>query len=189
MRKAPRTTNPRGFTSHIERQFNMSGNDSTLTQDFLKSILVYDKEQGTFSWVKNGLPAGGKCSQGYTRIKIFGKSHKAHRLALIYEFGYLSIGAVDHINGNRSDNRIANLRLITNSGNQLNRVNANVQNDCGFLGVNFNKWANKYAARIQVNGKRVHLGYFLTPEDASKAYNLAKSEMTNSINSERQNHE
>ena len=182
MREAPRTTNLRGFTSHIERQFNMSDNDFTLTQDFLRSIVTYDSESGQFYWRKTGLPAVGKCSQGYIRLKIKGKTYKAHRLAFIYEFGKCDCLMIDHINGVKHDNRISNLRGINNSGNQLNRWKSNIDNTVGFLGVNFNKLAGKYAARLQINGKRMHLGYFLSPEDASKAYNLAKSEMTNSIN-------
>lgn len=166
----------------------MSKADCTLTQEYLKSILRYDSETGLFTWAKK-IPhsksvaqAGGLCSQKYWRIKINKRSYKAHRLAWLYAFGEFPQGQIDHINGNRSDNRLCNLRLASNAENQMNRAKAAVTNNSGFLGVNFNKEVGKFAARIQSNGKRIHLGYFDSPEDASSAYIVMKTELSSFFN-------
>lgn len=169
----------------------MSKTDCNLTQDYLKSILRYDPETGLFSWAKK-IPhskfvaqAGGLCSQKYWRIKINKRSHKAHRLAWLYAFGEFPQSQIDHINGNKSDNRLCNLRLASNAENQMNRAKAAVTNNSGFLGVNFNKEVGKFAARIQINGKRIHIGYFDTPGEASCAYIAKKLELTSFFNPQR----
>lgn len=139
--------------------------------------LKYCPNTGSFKWAKNSMPAGGICSQGYFRVKVGGVTVKGHRLAWFITFGELP-EMIDHVNGVKNDNRLSNLRKASNSENQMNRANPCANNQTGHLGVNFNKLANKYAARVQNNGKRVHVGYFDTPEDAAKAYNQAKSELT-----------
>lgn len=161
----------------------MSNSDCTLTLADVSKALSYDSQDGAFYWRKadgsKGLRAGGLCSQGYGRIKIAGKSYKAHRLAWLMFYGEWPKDMIDHINGNRSDNRIANLRLATNAQNQMNRAKPSRNNQTGtFLGVNFNKQANAYAARIKFGAKRIHLGYFDTPEEAAAAYNTKKAELT-----------
>jgi hypothetical protein len=162
----------------------MSKADCTLSQEFVKSILDYNSETGEWFW-KTKLKAGGKCSQGYWRIKIDQKSYKAHRLAWLYAFGKFPQSQIDHVNGNRSDNRLCNLRLASNAENQMNRAKAAVTNNSGFLGVNFNKVVGKFAARIQSNGKRIHIGYFDSPEDASSAYIAKKTELSSFFNPQR----
>ena len=83
---------------------------------------------------------------------------------------------IDHIDKNKANNNVKNLRWATiqeNGFNQGKRIN----NTSGFKGVSFHKKANKYQARIRVNGKRKHLGLFLTPEDASYAYETKAKEI------------
>ena len=169
----------------------MSNADCNLTQDYLKSILRYDSETGEFAWVrkiphsKPGLKPGGVCAQGYWRIKINKKTYKAHRLAWLYVHGEFPKEFIDHINGIKVDNRICNLRMASNAENQMNRAKPAYTNNSGFLGVNLNKDVNKFAARIQVEGKRLHLGYFDTPEEASCAYMAKKLELTKFFNPQR----
>lgn len=75
---------------------------------------------------------------------------------------------VDHINCNKSDNRLENLRFATGSENQQNRV-LNLNNTSGVKGVNFDRKSGKWLARIQIDGIRVHLGLFNTKEEAARA--------------------
>lgn len=88
---------------------------------------------------------------------------------------------VDHINGNKLDNRKENLRVCTS---RENTINSKIRSDSttGFKGVTKKKWGTKgqfkYCARITVEGgKRVHLGYFNKAEDAAKAYDKAAKEL------------
>ncbi|QGH72302.1 MAG: zinc binding loop region of homing endonuclease [Podoviridae sp. ctg2L5] len=74
---------------------------------------------------------------------------------------------VDHANGNRLDNRRKNLRVCTRSQNCVNRT-SKVKSKSGYRGVT--KHYNKWRARIEQNGKKIHLGLFETPELAAKAY-------------------
>jgi hypothetical protein len=85
-------------------------------------------------------------------------------------FGRVPDGmTVDHINGNSLDNRRENLRLATRFQNGQNRA-APANNTSGYKGVHWLKSAQKWQARIKVEGKRIHLGVFENPEDAFKAY-------------------
>jgi HNH endonuclease len=183
MRKAPETVNLRGFTSQIERQFEMSKANCTLSQDYLKSILKYDPETGLFTWLRgtNKTPIGSIAgtknhAKVYVTIKIDDKQYKAHRLAWFYTYGTWPEFQIDHINGVKNDNKIKNLRVLQNKNNCLNRHKANTQNKTGFLGVSAEK--GKFRADLQIDGKRHFLGYFDAPEIASMEYNKRKSEMT-----------
>lgn len=108
--------------------------------------------------------------KGYA-VSTFGKSPnrknvKMHRL-IINAPDHLQ---VDHINGNKLDNRKSNLRLCTNSENQRNTGKKST-NTSGYKGVSWKKGNSKFAAQIQVEGKNKHIGYFHNPVDAAKAYN------------------
>lgn len=83
---------------------------------------------------------------------------------------------VDHINGDRLDNRRANLRLCTRSQNQHNK-GAQANNTSGFKGVQFYKRTGKWHAKIKLHGKERHLGYFATAAQAAEAYNRAAFEI------------
>lgn len=156
----------------------MSNHHSTLTRDHILEVLDYNADTGVFKWKKPVVKiAGSMCSQGYLRVKINGKSYKQHRLAWFLvnnEWPEM----IDHINRIRTDNRITNLRPAKNQDNQMNRLDPSATNKSGHLGVNFNKEANRYAARIKCGAKRIHIGYFDTPEMAAAAYNAKKAELS-----------
>ncbi len=93
------------------------------------------------------------------------KSYKAHRLAWLYEYGEFPKYHIDHINHNRIDNRIANLREVSRIDNQRNQKKS-ATNKSGFTGVHWHKQAKKWLASITVNCKTIYLGLY---EDKNEA--------------------
>lgn len=149
-----------------------------LRQEYLKEVLNYNPETGIFVW-KQSLgrrihigDIAGSLNKGYVRIKINKKHYKAHRLAWLYMTGSWPEFEVDHINHIRHDNRFENLRDITHQENQFNR--SEQKNTSGYVGVYWEKQRNEWRARISVNGKKIHLGFFTDKEEAAKAYHDAK---------------
>lgn len=154
---------------------------TTITAERLRELLHYDPETGIFTWavnisnVKAGSVAGTPSNDdGYIRTSIDGKRYLLHRLAWFYVNSEWPINQIDLKNGIRSDNRIGNLRNATNLENCQN-IKARPGNPSGFLGVS--RHENLWRAAISVNGKRTNLGRFKTPEEASAAYQAAKSKL------------
>jgi len=168
-----------------------------LTQEYLKECLDYNPETGVFIWRDRPLShykcefdkkcndgrffnkeAGTNMANGYLGIKIKGKTYYAHRLAILYVFGKLPEYDTDHINGNKLDNRIANLRIATRSENNQNKKKNQPSNKTtGILGVYFDKNKCKYQAQIKINGNHINLGRFNTAELAHEAYLKKKREI------------
>jgi hypothetical protein len=97
----------------------------------------------------------------------------AHRVVWEVVHGDISEGMqIDHRNGDRSDNSIENLRLVTPEGNVQNQRRPKRQNKVGYLGVS--QFRGKYRATIVVAGKQIYLGAFDSPEEAQEAYTRAK---------------
>ena len=154
----------------------------SLTADQLREYLDYDPVTGEFRWakdigckVKQGSKAGSVDCIGYVKIKINRKQYSAHRLAFLYMEGRWPDSFMDHINGNRSDNRWENLReanIVQNSHNRKVRSNSKL----GIKGVNFRLNKNRYQATIVVEGRKIRLGYYATPEEAHAAYCQAAQE-------------
>lgn len=147
---------------------------NNLTQARIKELLIYNPETGVFTWrvgkgniVANSV-AGAEHSKGYIHITIDGKKYYAHRLAWLYMHNYWP-SRLDHVNRLKSDNRIQNLREVSNSENQQNRLTPR-HNTSGFKGVTWNSQKSKWWARISINCKKFHIGFFETPEEASTAY-------------------
>lgn len=106
---------------------------------------------------------------------------KAHQLVVMAFLGYDPCGhrlVIDHINGDKSDNRVANLRIVTHSQN-VQTCFRNKKEGCSsrFIGVSWNKPMCKWISFIRVNHKNKNLGYFLTEQEASNAYQLALSKL------------
>lgn len=105
-----------------------------------------------------GQEAGSIHKTGYRHVTWRGKIHKVHRLIFLLEYGYLP-SEVDHINGDRQDNRIENLRAATRSENQCNRP-ALANNTSGYPGVTWHKKSKAWCVRVMKNGKTVVQQYF-----------------------------
>lgn len=146
-----------------------------ITQSLLKEALHYDEATGVFTWMaargraSAGHVAGTTCLNGYIRIKVYGRVLFAHRLAWLYVHGEFPPDQLDHINHNKSDNRLSNLRPATRAQNQKNRF-ANSNSTSGRKGVVWSKKAGLWRSVACLNGKKHHLGYFHDPEAASAAY-------------------
>lgn len=106
----------------------------------------------------------------YARGGFEGKTVQMHRLIM----GFPKKRHVDHINGNGLDNRRENLRIVSNRQNQQNRKRKTTSN---YPGVYWHKGANKWVARIHMNGKREYLGSFVDEGKAAKAYENACHEL------------
>ena len=151
-----------------------------LTAELLRELLAYDPETGSFWWrVSRGNRAAGSgaASENFRclSIKINGRNHKAHRLAWLYVHGEWPAGVIDHIDGNWRNNRLANLRDVTQLVNCQNRRTATRNNWAGLLGVRARKYG--FDARIVVSGKSIYLGGFKTAEEAHTAYLQAKRQL------------
>ena len=156
----------------------MSSRD--LTAETLREYLSYDPETGVFTRIKSttrpdrvGAVAGALDRQGHVQIRVLGTLHMAHRLAWLYTYGAWPTETIDHINGIKTDNRIANLRNVSQQLNNQNQIKS--RGPSGYLGVS--KYRDKWRAQIRLSGVSIHIGYFYTPEEAHAAYVEAKRKL------------
>ena len=125
----------------------------------------YCPDTGILTRLKTQKPSGTRNKSGYITIHCLRKNFYAHRVAWYLTHGEFPNGIIDHINGDKADNRLINLRVADFAMNGHNRV---------VSGVTKPKHTKKWVASITVNYKRKHLGYFDTPELAHQAYVEAK---------------
>lgn len=157
-------------------------NDVTLER--LKELCFYDRQSGALIWRKRssfeprsasfntryaGKKAGRPNVKGYIYLRIDGVNYAAHRLVWLYCYGLFPKNDIDHLNRNRGDNRIENLRDATCSENNLNR---SIKPG---LGVWFDRRTKRYRAYADRNGKRTNLGNFESraAADAARSQFLA----------------
>lgn len=133
-----------------------------LTQEAVQRM--FDYKEGKLFWkvrpcnkAKIGCEAGMNGNNGYRMIVINGVKYLTHRLIYLYHCGYFPEKWIDHINRNRMDNRIENLREVSPTCNLRNAGNRK-DNKSGIKGVSFIKNRNLWLACIQVSGKTIHLG-------------------------------
>lgn len=152
-----------------------------LTHERLKQVLNYNPDTGlltrlvaTSTNTKVGDIAGSLHRTGYSYVMIDYETYAIHRLAWFYHYGEMPKYDVDHINGDKTDNRICNLRDVPEMTNMQNERKARRNNTSGYLGVHFRKERQKWVAQLRVNGKHKRFGSFDTPEEAYEAYLKAK---------------
>ena len=153
-----------------------------LTQDRLKELFIYDCESGTFTRRINianrfaGEISGSVAMNGYLRIRIDDKYYYSHRLAWLYMNGNFPEKCTDHIDGNRKNNSISNLRMANHSENHEN-IPSKTNNFSGLRGAYYDHKSKRYYSKIQKFGKYTHLGGFGTAEEAHAAYVEAKRKL------------
>ena len=155
-----------------------------ITQALLHQILSYDRNTGEFTWIeqpshsiKANTVAGRLSNRGYRQITYKGKQYSSHRLAWLYVFGEWPKGSIDHINGIKVDNSIANLRDVATQINLQNLRAPRKNNKTGYLGVCWDGYMKCYKSAIKINGKSIHLGYYSDAAIAHDAYLTAKRTM------------
>lgn len=144
--------------------------------DTVLKCFDYNPETGALLRVLTGgeRVISGTEANGYMRSKVGSKLEYNHRIAWAHYYREQPPEFIDHINRNKKDNSIKNLRACTLSQNQSNRkVNAN--NTTGYTGVSFVENRGKFKATIYKNSKPIYLGLFDTAEKASEAYLKAKA--------------
>lgn len=148
-----------------------------LTADRLRDLMLYDQETGFLRWKRNPPratkdgAAGRLDNDGYRRVRVDRRDYVAHRLAWLYVHGEWPAHQIDHINGDKTDNRLANLRDVPHAINVQNiRRAATGKKSCSLLGAFKHRQTNRWQARIRLKGKVISLGYFDTPEQANAAY-------------------
>jgi HNH endonuclease/AP2 domain len=148
--------------------------NSILTSERLHELLSCDPESGIFTRNSSaggsviGSVAGYKAPDNRIKIYVDGKNYNAHRLVWLYVHGYIPTIDIDHIDGDPSNNRLANLREVSHKVNLQNRKGPTKANELGVMGVIRNK--ERFGAQIRVDGKRVWLGTYDTPELAHSVY-------------------
>lgn len=134
------------------------------TQRELNELFHYDHVSGKLYWkvnrqsIKRNQEAGNITKFGYKKVRIDGKDYQIHRI--IYKLHHGDIPTdkqIDHIDGNKLNNRLNNLRLVDNQENGKNR-RINSDNKSGIVGICWYKKSNKWQAQIKVNGKMIYLG-------------------------------
>jgi hypothetical protein len=151
-----------------------------ITAERLRELRDYNPQTGQFFYkVKSGCNrAGALCgshhAQGYVQMNIERRTYLAHRLAWLYVTGNWPAKDVDHIDCDKKNNCLANLRDVSEVVNGHNRKGPNKNNrSSGLIGVKRNK--DRWAAGITINRKPSHLGTYDTPEQAHAAYLQAKT--------------
>lgn len=167
---------------------------TAITPEELRQLLDYDPETGEFSWAEptqawfasrahweayqlkkaNSPPLSAEHSQGYKIGRVGGRMVLAHRAAWAYHFGAWPTENIDHINQDRTDNRISNLRDVPQSENAKNQRRRS-NNTSGVTGVYWVSKRKKWAAAISLpGGKCVALGRYVTLEEAAAARKAAE---------------
>lgn len=159
-----------------------------LRAEQVRQLLDLNVETGELRWTAAASQgrltqrvAGSAHAGGYRQIKIGKRVHLAHRLVWLIVHGEWPHGQVDHIDGDRSNNALSNLRVVTGAQNKQNIAVTGRKSVSGLVGAVFvpggTRRRDRWESRIKVNGASRHLGHFDTPEAAHAAYLGAKAQV------------
>lgn len=148
----------------------------------VRELLTYDHKAGTLVWNqsrgtrKKGAAAGWQHSTGYWYVRIDGRDYKLHRIVWLHYYGTEPKDLLDHIDRDKSNNKIRNLREATHAENQQNkRVYKN--NRSGHKGVSWNVAERKWRVRIQIAGVNRLVGLYRTLDEAVAARKQAEQRL------------
>lgn len=154
---------------------------TTLTAERVRELLAYDPITGALTRLtdnkrgaKVGYIAGYIHVSCYRIVMVDRENHAAHRLIWLLQTGTWPTGEIDHMDGEKDNNRFTNLRDVDRQTNMQNEQKVRKNNKSGLMGVHWRKDRSKWVATLKVNGKSFRLGSFTTPEEAAAAYLLAK---------------
>lgn len=149
----------------------------------VKNYVNYNPDTGKLTWVKSpsrrakvGQEISSVDAYGYLVATFRKKRWKAHRLAWYLYYGEEPEGDIDHINGDRADNRLCNLRVATRADN-LRNMKVSGLGSSKFKGVSWSKCVGKWTAQITLGNKKKHLGCFESEVDAARTYDEAAKEL------------
>lgn len=152
-----------------------------LTYDRARELFEYDPETGNLlRKVRYGRPCTPPKpmrtldKRGYFQVNIKGEVLKVHRVVWLLAYGSFPNGYLDHINGDKTDNRLSNLRVVSHREN-IRNSKARSNSTTGLKGVRRTANPNRWRAGVKVADRHIHLGYFDTPEEAHLAYCKAAS--------------
>lgn len=135
-------------------------------------FLTWRKDHGRWNHLKAGAFAGTMRPDGYFVVRAFEQCMLVHRIVWVIVFGYWPTGQIDHMDGNRSNNKLKNLRDVAPAINSQNQRHARGRTKSGVLGVRGQ--GKSWAAEIKVDGVRHYLGVRSTREEAQALYVSAK---------------
>ena len=163
--------------------------------ELLRLAIDYDPQTGRMTWKERnpeqwpdartakifnlqfaGKPVGVVAKNGYVLVSFLGKRFYAHRVAWAITHGEQPESCIDHANGIRTDNRLANLRVATESQNRHNTGIRSV-NTSGHKNVSWSKSLKRWSVEIRSNGKRHFIGYFLSKSEAAMAAKNARKKL------------
>ena len=155
------------------------------SRELAMTFLDYNPDTGLFHWKKSGgsravvgrLAGNFDPSNGYCKIGICGQQLYAHRLAWLFIHGEMPSLQVDHIDGNRMNNAISNLRLANQSEQNQNQRTGRATRKDRPLGAYFRKDSGKWMSQITIDGKVIRLGLYATESEAAAAYLVAKKQV------------
>ena len=137
--------------------------EQIITKNSLNKL--FDYNDGEIYWkvrlsnrTKIGDKAGNPRTDGYLRISIGGKDYAVHRLIFLMHYGYLP-KELDHIDNDKLNNKVENLREATRNENLYNRKTGK-SNSSGIKNVSWSKMMNKWVVKIRINREKKHLGYY-----------------------------
>lgn len=164
-----------------------------MNAEILRELLDYNSDTGLFvwrfrerKWFKSdksmkawnsrfaGVATGSLHHSGYVHLTILSKFYAAHRIAWLYVYGEFPDNEIDHKDGNKSNNRILNLRDVTPKTNSENKLKVYQNSKSGIRGVSWHEKDQKWRVRIRVNGKLLHIGNFTDITEAEHAAIAAK---------------
>lgn len=171
-------------TTNTSDHKTRSSPKKAITREAVLKLFRYDRAEGKLYWKETskykqeltGREAGGINCKGYRRLEVDGEEYFAHRLVWLIETGEHPTDQIDHINRVKSDNRISNLRSVSDHQNKHNR-GVQPNSTSGETGVSYYRPGRKWRAYINVRGRQISLGYFTDFYAAVSARRDAKASL------------